>query len=197
MKKQNANNELAFSSPFTLQNCASRLRSLSRRRKWMFTIRPLGDDTYYFTMSGKHHSATVGYLYRQASTTLVTIQQERNWLLFALSVLGVLAFALIDLRTLSEVYRSISQSSLTYMMSAVNFFPIAMVLSVEFFITFQLARTARGIFKGAANIAHELESSLTDAIPDLPQSQTFADEDGELMIIDDYDTEMYRSQRNG
>jgi hypothetical protein len=195
MKKQNANNELAFSSPFTLQNCASRLRSLSRRRQWMFTIRPLGDETYYFTMSGKRHSATVGYLYRQASNTLVTIQQERNWLLFALSVLSVLAFAFIDLRTLTEVYKSISQSSLN-MMSGTNFFPIAMVLSVEFFITFQLLRTARSIFKGAANIAQELESSLTDVIPDLPQSQTFADKDGELIIIDEYDTEMQGSQRN-
>ncbi len=73
----------------------------------MFTIRPLGDDTYYFTMSGKRHSATVGYLYRQASTTLVTIQQERNWMLFAVLVLGILLLGLVEVKIVTDTYHTV------------------------------------------------------------------------------------------
>lgn len=186
MKKQRSNNELAFSSPFTLHNCISRLRSLSKRREWMFTIIPQGDDVYYFTMSGKRHSAAVGYFYRQASNTLVTIKQERNWLLFGLLGLMVLAVGFIDIVTVVNYFRQIFASPTRYLVGP-YLFQVTVVLSIEMFITFHLARLVWRIYKGAAHIAQAIERSLTDAITDLPQTDHFTHEDGELLVIDDDD----------
>jgi hypothetical protein len=185
MKKHSADHEIVLSSPFKLHDCVSRLRSLARREQWTFTRLSLGDNAYYFTMSGKRHSAVVGYLYRQETSTLVTIQPERNWLLLIFSFLLLLALVPFEFGAFTGLYHYLFQTPAYLSLyslgtAAVNSVLLALLLTTSV----NLLLLCRRVYQKPLEIARTLEASLSDALTDLPAADAWIEEDGELIFFE-------------
>jgi hypothetical protein len=189
--KHNPRHELAFSSPFMLHNCISRLRSLCKRHEWRLEIHPLDGSDYFYQISTRKYSDASGYLQRQRDGTWVAgTQSGTNWLYTGLMAVCLLAFIPVWLSLLAVFLKwasvitrypegLFSMDSLLSM-GLLIFAPLgALSLTRHCLLEFWRA------FQGPAYVGKAISAALNDSITDLPHANALADEDGELVFLED------------
>jgi hypothetical protein len=200
--KSKSTQEFIFTSPFALKDSTSRLRRLAQRRRWKINLELTedGDYSFYAALRRWLPLSISGTLQRDGNNTIVTCKVDINWMLLAMmtmTIIGLVIYQwsspLIPFQELNSINNS-PYSADTW----VNVpFYIGMVLG-QLALVIVVYLAIRRVFSQHKQMGKLLENALMDAIPDLPQVNTFIDEDGELLVIDDeYDMDERNFRRIG